>query len=426
MFALVDCNNFYVSCERVFNPKIRDKPVVVLSNNDGCVVSRSNEIKKLGIPIGMPFFKYKPILEEIGAVVFSSNYRLYGDLSHRVMEVLREFSNIEVYSIDEAFLDLSHVHPERLEKIGREIKAKVEKYTGIPVSVGIAQTKTLAKAASEITKIDSRNANKLNGVLSLADSDNIDDLLDNLDISDVWGIGRSFSKFLKSHSISNAKQLKYMDEDWVRQKMGTPGVFVKKELQGIKIFDINFNHEARKGIISSRSFGQPVSDIYNLRQAVANFVSRGAEKLRSQALVPKFMYLYISTGRFDKINAYRGGLSQKLPISTNFTPELLKQAFKLLDNVYKRGYKYKKAGVAFYGLGPKSSAQLQLFESNQAISAKAENIMKIVDKLNLQYGQKTIQLASQGINQNAAWTARNSLKSPCFTTSWDELLEIKD
>jgi len=248
----------------------------------------------------------------------------------------------------------------------------------------------------------------------------------NLDISDVWGIGRSFSKFLKSHSVLNAKQLKYMDVEWVKQKMGTPGVFVKKELLGIKIFDINFNHEARKGIISSRSFGQPVADIYNLRQAIANFVSRGAEKLRSQALVPKFMYVYITTGRFDKINVYRGGLSQKLPVSTNFTPELLKQAFILLDKVYKNGYKYKKAGVAFYGLGPYSSAQLQLFESNQAISAKAENIMKTVDKLNLRYGQKTIQLASQGLHQNTIWKAKNSFKSPCFTTSWDELLEIKD
>jgi DNA polymerase V len=426
MFALVDCNNFYVSCERVFNPKIRDKPVVVLSNNDGCVVSRSNEIKKLGIPIGMPFFKYKTILEEIGAEVFSSNYRLYGDLSHRVMEVLREYANIEIYSIDEAFLDLSHIQPDRLEKIALEIKAKVEKHTGIPVSVGIAKTKTLAKAASEITKIDSRGENKLGGVMYLEGRNDIDQLLNNLDISDVWGIGRSYSKLLKSHAISNAKHLKYMDEDWVKQKMGTPGVFVKKELQGIKIFDLNFNHEARKGIISSRSFGQPVTDINNLRQAIANFVSRGAEKLRSQSLVPKFMYIYVTTGRFDKINAYRGGLSQKLPISTNFTPELLKQAFILLDKVFKKGYKYKKAGVAFYGLGPKSSAQLQLFESNQPISLKAETIMKTVDKINLQYGQKTIQLASQGLDQNAIWTAKNTLRSRCFTTSWDELLEIKD
>ena len=426
MFALVDCNNFYVSCERVFNPKIRDKPVVVLSNNDGCVVSRSNEIKKLGIPIGAPFFKYKAILEEIGAEVFSSNYRLYGDLSHRVMDVLREFANIEIYSIDEAFLDMSHVQPDRLEKIAREIKAKVEKYTGISVSVGIAQTKTLAKAASEITKIDNRGENKLGGVMSLIGRNDIDELLDNLDISDVWGIGRSFSKLLKSHSVLNAKHLKYMDVEWVKHKMGSPGVFVKKELQGIKIFDINFNHEARKGIISSRSFGQPVSDIYDLRQAIANFVSRGAEKLRAQSLVPKFMYVYVTTGRFDKTGIYRGGLSQKLPISTNFTPELLKQAFILLDRVYKKGYRYKKAGVAFYGLGPKSSAQLQLFESNQAISAKAENIMKTVDKLNLRYGQKTIHLAIQGFDQNAIWTAKNTLKSSCFTTSWDELLEIKD
>ena len=424
MFALIDCNNFYVSCERVFNPSIRNKPVVVLSNNDGCVVSRSNEVKNLGVGIGTPYFKCKNALESVGAKVFSSNYRLYGDLSRRIMKILTEFGNIEVYSIDEAFLDLSHYQPDRLEHIARQIKQKVEQCTGVPVSIGVAKTKTLAKAASEITKKDYRNNNKFGGVLVLDSRDDMDKLLESVEIQDVWGIGRSFSRQLQNHSIFNAKHLKYMDLDWVKHKLGLNGLHVAQELRGIKIFENKYLADPRKGIMSSRSFGNPITDLKDLKQAISNFIARASHKLRSQKLVPKFMYVYIVTGRFDRGNYYRGGLSQRLPISTNFTPELVKQAEILLEKIFKIGLKYKKAGVVFYDLGPENSVQLNLFEKNTAISPKNHKIMEITDKINQKYGQNTLKVASQGISQSKFWESKNTMRSRSFTTSWSELLEV--
>jgi DNA polymerase V len=424
MFALIDCNNFYVSCERVFNPSIRNKPVVVLSNNDGCVVSRSNEIKNLGISVGTPYFKCKNTLEAAGALVFSSNYRLYGDLSRRIMKILTEFGNIEVYSIDEAFLDLSHYQTDRLENIARQIKQTVEKYTGVSVSVGVAKTKTLAKAASEITKKDYRSSNKFNGVLVLDSRDDIDKLLESIEIQDVWGIGRSFSRQLQNLSIFNAKHLKYMDLDWIKAKLGINGLHVVQELRGVKIFENKYLADPRKGIMSSRSFGNPISDLKDLKQAISNFVARASQKLRAQKLVPKFMYVYIVTNRFDRGNYYRGGLSQKIPISTNFTPELVKQAEILLEKIFKSGLKYKKAGVVFYDLGPENSVQLNLFEKNTAVSPKNHKIMEITDKINQKYGQNTLKIASQGLAVSQIWESKNTMRSRSYTTSWSELLEI--
>jgi len=340
MFVLVDCNNFYVSCERVFNPKLKNRPVIVLSNNDGCIVSRSDEFKKLGVSVGAPFFKVKEQILKLNTAVFSSNYTLYRNMSDRVMQSLSFFcDDLEIYSIDEAFLKIPDLSPEELTQFGQEIKETVEKWTGIPVSVGIAKTKTLAKAANEIAKINFRKgAGDLKGVLYL-DLNDSDKYLEKLEISEVWGVGRKYTKKLQAEGIYFAKDFKDKSLDWIEKKMTIVGRKTAQELNGIVCFDLENNPEPKKGILSSRSFGKKVTDIKDLSQAVAYHAGIVGEKLRKQKSVAGRISVFVISNRFLD-NFYYNSQAINLPISSNDTVELTKKALEGLENIFKKGISF--------------------------------------------------------------------------------------
>jgi len=362
MFVLVDCNNFYVSCERVFNPKLKNRPVIVLSNNDGCIVSRSDEFKKLGVSVGAPFFKVKEQILKLNTAVFSSNYTLYRNMSDRVMQSLSFFcDDLEIYSIDEAFLKIPDLSPEELTQFGQEIKETVEKWTGIPVSVGIAKTKTLAKAANEIAKINFRKgAGDLKGVLYL-DLNDSDKYLEKLEISEVWGVGRKYTKKLQAEGIYFAKDFKDKSLDWIEKKMTIVGRKTAQELNGIVCFDLENNPEPKKGILSSRSFGKKVTDIKDLSQAVAYHAGIVGEKLRKQKSVAGRISVFVISNRFLD-NFYYNSQAINLPISSNDTVELTKKALEGLENIFKKGISYKKVGTMATELTSEDEIQLSLYE----------------------------------------------------------------
>jgi len=412
-FALVDCNNFFVSCERVFNPALKNKPVVVLSNNDGCVISRSNEAKDLGIKMGEPVFKCKHIIEAHSVKVFSTNFALYGDMSHKVMETLEIHSpEIEVYSIDEAFLDLSNVlNP--LE-YAREIREIVRKWTGIPVSIGLGTTKTLAKAASEITK---KNP-EFKGVLEIKDNS----LLELLDIQKVWGVGRAYSKVLKGHGIITAQDLRKAPLKWVQSKMGVNGLRMIKELNGTSCIDIDNQPEPKKGITCSRSFGEPVKTHEALKEAVAAFASRASEKLREQNSVASTINVYITTSPFGKEVHYSNSSTIELPYPSALTSDFIQAAHKGLKRIFKEGHLYKKAGVFLSGIITDSNLQQNLFKP-AFYDTKKKTLMKVLDSISTRWGSHALRYGATGIEKS--WRMRQSKRSKRFTTSWSDILKIK-
>ncbi|MEI6728763.1 MAG: Y-family DNA polymerase [bacterium] len=426
--GLIDINNFYVSCERIFRPDLQNTPVVVLSNNDGCVVSRSNEIKKLGVNMASPYFKIKDELDKAGAVAFSSNYTLYGDISGRVMNILAEYGPIEIYSIDEAFLDVSHVLPSQLIQFGKEIKDRLRRDLSLPVCVGFAETKTLAKVANEIAKEDSKKGGLVyNGVISLVENPQIDELLESLNVADVWGIGRQNVLKVRQKGIYSAKDLKYSSQDWIKANLAITGLKIVQELNGQNVTEITSTSDPRKGIVSSRSFGKPVTTFQGLQEAVSTYITRASEKLRKQKSVASYISVFVMTNRFDRSNYYSNSQGATLSIPTNYTPELVKQAFKLLEKIYQPGMQYKKAGVAFWGLLDEDKTfQIEdLFTDNQALeksNLKQKSISKAVDKLNRKYGSGSIVLASNGLKQ--AWKVKSDQRSPNYTTDWDEILRV--
>ncbi len=303
--ALVDCNSFYVSCERLFNPKIRKKPVVVLSNNDGCIISRSNEAKALGIKMGEPYFKAKDIIIKNDVNVFSSNYSLYGDLSRRVMRTLKRFnSDIEVYSIDEAFLDLSNFSDDEVEKVGKEIRSTVLKWTGIPTSIGIAKTKTLSKVANHIAK------KKQSGVASLIGIENIDPILEKVEINDIWGVGKQLTKFYQQNGIYNAKQLKNKSNTWIKKCSNVLSSRTAMELRGIPCINLETTSSKRKSCVVSRSFGKRVERFQELKEAVANYCLNASEKIRSESLVAKAITVFVRTSPFQRNFGYYSNSKQ--------------------------------------------------------------------------------------------------------------------
>ena len=343
--ALVDCNSFYVSCERLFNPKIRKRPVVVLSNNDGCIISRSNEAKALGIRMGEPYFKAKNIIIKNNVNVFSSNYSLYGDLSRRVMRTLKRFnSDIEVYSIDEAFLDLSNFSDNEVEKVGREIRATVLQWTGIPTSIGIAKTKTLSKVANHIAK-------KQSGVTSLIGIKNLDPILEKVEINDVWGVGRQLTKFYQKNGIYNAKQLKNKSNTWIKKCSNVLSSRTAMELRGIPCIDLETTSSKRKSCVVSRSFGKRVERFQELKEAVANYCLNASEKIRSESLVAKAITVFVRTSPFQRnFGYYSNSKTIDFPIATNNSIETVKAAISILESIFKNGYRYQKAGVMLTGL----------------------------------------------------------------------------
>jgi DNA polymerase V len=421
-FAIVDCNNFYVSCERVFDPSLRNKPVVVLSNNDGCIVARSNEVKNAGIPMGIPYFKVKDELTEINCVVLSSNYALYGDMSRRIMETLAEFTNnLEIYSIDEAFLSLDHINADALTDFGYQIKEIIYQNTGIPVSVGIAQTKTLAKLANEIAKKDGRKNNQYKGVINLYQNHNVDQYLKITPVGDIWGVGRKYNKLLEKNNLLNVYDLIQTSDLWIKKHLTIQGLRMVKELRGIPCLDLETVLDPKKGIISSRSFSKKIERLLELQEAVATHASRIGEKLRKQNSVAGEIYVFLMANRF-KTDSYYKSLSLKLPTQTNYTPELIKHALIVLDKIYKKGLLYQKAGVMSYNISSDKSIQLNLFDTPNPAFQRQEKIMQVLDKLNQKYGKNTLKLATLGMKQ--AWQMRSQMRSPRYTTVWNELLKV--
>lgn len=422
VFALIDCNNFYASCERVFDPSLRNRPVVILSNNDGCAVALSNEAKALGIKVGTPIFQVKGLMERHNVAVLSSNYSLYGDMSQRVMEVISRYSpEIEYYSIDEAFLRLDGLGT-RPEEYGREIRKTVMQWTGIPVSIGIAGTKTLAKIANRFAKKNKDCRGVL--ALSVSDGPGIDALLERTPAADIWGVGPQNAEKLERKRIFTALQLKNLDDLWARKNLGgIVGLRTVWELRGISCLPVETVRADKKQIVTSRSFGTPVEDLESLAEALANYVSRGAEKLRQQRSVASVVQVVVATNRFKENEPqYRNSALMKLPEATAYTPALQKAADGLLRRIYKEGYRYKKTGVVLMGISPEGVLDEGLF-TDRARVEKEKRLMRAVDVLKRQYGAQTLRIGGNG--RRHAWAMRRDYLSPRYTTDWNELLTVK-
>ena len=412
--ALIDCNSFYVSCERLFNPKIKNVPVVVLSNNDGCVISRSTEAKKIGIKMGEPYFKVKELVKKNNVQIFSSNYSLYGDLSRRVMKVLKGFSDkIEIYSIDEAFIDLSHIKDENIEDYGKKIRERVLKWTGIPTSVGISCTKTLSKVANHVAK-----KNKT-GVIFL--KDNVDDVLKNFDISDIWGVGRQLSKLYIKNGINNAYKLKNISNSWVKKSTNVLGAKTVMELRGIPCINLETEETKRKSCCVSRSFGRKIESLNKLKESITTHCLNAAEKIRNDNQTTRSITVFIRTSPFDKNRKYySNSLTIDLPVATNNSLELVKVAIEGLKKIYKYGYFYQKAGVILSKLSEAGEKNLNLL--TPILENKSQTLMKAIDVTNAKYGRNVISVAQAGINNS--WKMRREHSSKIDTASFDSLPKI--
>ena len=414
--ALVDCNSFYVSCERLFNPRIRKKPVVVLSNNDGCIVSRSSEAKALGIKMGEPYFKAKDIIIKNNVQVFSSGYSLYGDISRRVMRTLKRFnSDIEVYSIDEAFIDLSNFPDNEVENVAQEIRSTVLQWTGIPTSIGIAKTKTLSKIANHIAK------KKLSGVTNLIGVEDIDPILEKIEINDVWGVGKQLTKFYHKNGIYNAKQLKNKSNTWIKKSSNVLSSRTSMELRGIPCIDLETITSRRKSCVVSRSFGQRVEKFQELREAVAKYCLNASEKIRSESLIAKSITVFIRTSLFQsKFGYYSNSKTIDFPIATNNSIEIVKTALTGLETIFKNSYQYQKAGVMLTGLSNSNDGK-NLFSSEK--DEKINNLMRSIDNTNNRYGRATLSLASAGVHKK--WNMRRQHSSKIDTADYYCLPTIK-
>ena len=412
-YFLIDCNQFFVSCEQVFNPKLKKKPVVVLSNNDGCVVARSKEAKALGIPMGAPAFQYKELFKAQKVHVFSSNFTLYGDMSQRVMHVLARFSpDMEEYSIDEAFL---WIEAQDLIAVAQEIKQTVLKWTGIPVSIGIGKTKTLSKVANDIAK-------KGDGIFAFSDAAQIDSVLEKLPVKDVWGIGRQLSAALEEAGIKNTRAFKDAPDDWIKKRFSVVLLRTAYELRGIPCLSFHELPVTRKSITCSRSFGNPVTQLKDIEEALADYTANAAEKLREEELLPSFLTVFLMTSPFHQ-QAYSNSWTVTLPEPTAFTPELTAHAKEALRRIFRAGLIYKKVGVIMGEFVPAANYQPDLFVSDEKKTQKKNRAMQVVDDLNQRYGGSSIRFASEGIQQR--WKMKRGNVTPRYTTSWDELLNIE-
>lgn len=418
MFALVDCNNFYASCERVFNPSLNGKPVVVLSNNDGCVIARSNEAKALGIPMGAPAFEYAETFDKQNINVFSSNYALYGDMSSRVMNLLSEFTpEIEIYSIDEAFLKFIGFELFSLQKIGETMRHRVTKGTGIPISIGFAPTKALSKVANKIAK---KFPERTNSVYVLDTEEKRKKALKWLPIEDVWGIGRKHSQRLKSLNIHNAYQFSQLSDDWVRKNMSVVGLRLKHDLEGKPTLDLETKAN-KKMIATTRSFEGMLTSYQDIRERVSTFAVSCAEKLRNQKSQCNMLMVFLHTNGFRKdLPQYGRNIVVKTHYPTNSSIDLVKYAEAGLQAIYREGFHYKKAGVIVMGLSPSNQKQFTLFTSE---NPKHQPIMNIVDRLNKAYGNNKIKFGSQSLGRQ--WKMKQERLSPRYSTNINEVIDIK-
>ncbi|BCS87121.1 Y-family DNA polymerase [Pseudodesulfovibrio sediminis] len=419
-YALIDCNNFYASCERAFRPDLRGRPLVVLSNNDGCIIARSNEVKDLGVGMGTPYFKCKAQLERHGIAVFSSNYALYGDLSARVMRVLTRFCpHVEIYSIDEAFVDLSGI-PGGATQFARRLRATVEQWTSIPVSIGIGPTKTLAKLTNKFAKQQPR----CHGVFNLNTSPDPDRVLRWTEIGDIWGIGPRHAKRLRKLGVNNAFDFRSLKQDWVKKKMTITGLQTLLELRGLPCHGLEAGPVSKKTIVSSRSFGHPVTSQEHLLEATAQYATRAAEKLRKQRSVASHILVFLQTNKFRLGQPqYSNTVSIPLIVSTAHTPTLIKAAQAGMTRIYREGYAYKKCGVMLSGLEASNGRWLSLLDIPPDAHSRHTPIMEAVDACNARWGRDTVKFAASGIN--GSWRMRREMRSPRYTTTWDELLGVQ-
>ena len=431
MKAIIDCNSFYASCEKVFQPHLTGRPIVVLSNNDGCIIARNDEAKQLNIP-GGAYFMAKDICEKHGVSVFSSNYALYGDLSRRVMQTIATiYPDIEVYSIDECFLDLDEKYVGDLHAFGRRITERVLQWTGVPVSIGIAPTKVLSKVANRLSKKDKA---RYKGVYVIQTESEIEDALRRTKVGDVWGVGWNSVKKLHDLGIDTAYKLSRMSEIWAHRHMGgVTGVRLIKELNGTPCRGQAAGLDHKQHIASTRSFGRAVTTLVELKEAIATYTSRAAEKLRAQQSAAGGIYVFARTYNDDnsrhwieeeRITHERegGGVNTVLPYATDSTNELIRHAMKAAEQIFRGDLRYKKAGVTLFSLVPQDSIQQDLFRANPD-NPKNKIISKALDDINKRMGIDTIGFAANGVNTN--WKMRCELRSPCYTTRWSDIMVIK-
>ncbi|MEX0812095.1 MAG: Y-family DNA polymerase [Chitinophagales bacterium] len=418
MFALVDCNNFYASCERVFKPDLNGKPVVVLSNNDGCVIARSDEAKSLGIPMGAPAFKYRKFFEERNITVFSSNYALYGDMSNRVMTILSSYTpDIEIYSIDEAFLKFEGFHFFNIEEYGSSIREKVTKSTGIPISLGFAETKSLAKAANRIAK---KFPDKTNGVYVINTEKKRIKALKWLKVEDIWGIGRRNSLRLNKLGVFNAYEFTQLSDELVRKELSVVGLRLKRDLEGKPTLSLE-EISAKKSIATTRTFESNYTSLEQLKERVSTFAVTCAEKLRKEASCCNAMLIFLHTNqhRSDLIQ-YKGNTFIRLPFPSNSSIELSKFATRGLERIFKKGFEYKKAGIVVMDITPENSVQLNLFENS---NPKHKKILAAIDSINRSLGHQKVKLGSQDIDRT--WKMRQERLSPRYTTRLRDIITVK-
>ncbi len=415
MIALADCNNFYVSCERVFNPTLKNKPVIVLSNNDGCIIARSNEAKALGFKMGEPVFKKYNIIKKYNIAVYSTNFSLYGDMSNRVMSLLcHEFPQTEVYSIDEAFLNFEGI--QETKQVAHQLRSKILKYTGIPISIGIAKTKTLSKIANMIAK------KRTDGVYVLNEPKIINKYFDKMSISQIWGIGNNLTKFLNKNNVFTITQFIKIQEKWIKNNISTIVWKIQQELKGNQCFLLNDTPNRKKNIRTSRTFKKDLNSLDQLKQAISSYTMNCAQKLRKQDCVAKYISVFITTNLFSNQKKQYGQYkSYLLNTPTNDSIELVKISMKLLESIYSKNYIYKKAGVVVGNIVSSNNLQMHLFDDITDRNNRIK-LMEAIDSINRIFGKGKIKIATQGFQNN--WQTKQMNLSPSYTTKWEDILSI--
>lgn len=414
--ALVDCNNFYASCEKVFAPQLRNKPIGVLSNNDGIIVALSPELKKLGVKRGTPAFKInKYLIKKFDIRFFSSNYTLYGDMSARVMKTLTQFTpELEIYSIDEAFLSLTGFDHLNLTDYGKEIKKMVKKWTGLPVSVGIGPSKTLAKVANRFAK----KHRFTEGVFDISDHPDREKVLRWITVEDIWGVGRQYAKMLRRNGITNAFELTKAPDKWIQDKMTIVGLRMVKELRGFSCLDLELDIDPKKEIVSSKSFGRAVTSFQEMKEAAADYCTRAVEKLRKDKQVASLLMVFLSTNRFKNEPQYANYASLHLPLPSAYTPDFLLATQKILKKIFRPGYKYKKVGIMLSEITHQTKAPLDLFRPTY-LDDHRKIVMDCIDKINEKMGNHKMIYAAAGVSRK--WQMRRDHLTPHYTTNWQDI-----
>lgn len=419
MYALVDCNNFYASCERAFNPNLRNKPMAILSNNDGCVISRSDEAKVLGLPMGAPIFKWEGFCKANNIQVFSSNYPLYGDMSSRVMKILEHYTpDVEVYSIDEAFLEFKGFTDDfDFQDYGNQIRKRILKWTGIPTCVGIAPTKALSKVANKIAR---KFPDQTKGVYVIDSEEKRIKALKWIKIEDVWGIGRRLSKRLQSKGCKTAFDFVQLEDNWVRKNFSITEWKLKKDLEGISEIKLD-EIKTKRAIATTRSFEYTFSDIDNIKERISTFATSCAEKLRKQGSSCHMIYVMLSSDRHKKdLEQHRASRAISLPYPTDSNLIISQQAVHAVTQIFKKGIKYKRAGVVVMGLVPTNNHQLHMFETE---NPKHKPLMRAIDGINKKYSDYKIKLGNQDLKRT--WKMRQERLSPRFTTNINDIIKVK-